>query len=80
MRFRYQGAMKSEPYNNQPARHELFQKVALMLAAACLILSGVALFQGEFGSAALGVLVSACALITSFGNRGGGRKTSKKIA
>lgn len=48
---------------------KLFQKVALVLVAACLILSGLALVQGEFGSAALGVFVSACALITSFGNR-----------
>jgi hypothetical protein len=47
---------------------KLLQKVALVLVAACLIFSGLALIQGEFGSAALGVFVSACALITNFGN------------
>lgn len=47
---------------------KLLQKVALVLVAACLIFSGLALIQGEFGSAALGVFVSACALITNFGD------------
>ena len=47
---------------------KLRQTVALVLVAACLIFSGLALIQGEFGSAALGVFVSACALITNFGN------------
>lgn len=46
----------------------LLQKVALVFVAACLAFSGVALIQGEFSSAALGVFVSACALFTSFGN------------
>jgi hypothetical protein len=47
---------------------KLLQIIALVLSAACLIFSGLALIQGEFGSAALGVFVSACALITNFGN------------
>jgi hypothetical protein len=47
---------------------KLLQIIALVLSAACLIFSGFALVQGEFGSAALGVFVSACALITNFGN------------
>jgi hypothetical protein len=47
---------------------KLRQIVALVLVAACLIFSGLALIHGEFGSAALGVFVSSCALITNFGN------------
>lgn len=43
---------------------KLLQKVLLVLVAACLIVSGVALVQGRFGSAALGLFVSACALTT----------------
>jgi len=42
------------------------RNVAVVLVAACLILSGIALIQGEFLSAALGVFVSACALVTNF--------------
>ena len=54
------------------------QKVALVFVVACLVFSGMALIQGEIGSAALGVFISACALITNFGNDlidrfGGGR-------
>jgi hypothetical protein len=44
---------------------KLLQKVALVAAAATLILSGMALIQGEFHDAALGVFVAACALFTS---------------
>ena len=47
---------------------KLLQIVALMLSAACLVFSAVALVQGRFDTAALGVFVSACALITNFGN------------
>lgn len=47
---------------------KLLQIIALVLSAACLIFSGFALVQGEFGSAALGVFVAACALVTNFGN------------
>jgi len=47
---------------------KLLQIIALVLSAACLIFSGSALIQGELGSAALGVFVAACALITNFGN------------
>jgi hypothetical protein len=45
---------------------KLYQKVVLVLVAACLVFSGVALVQGRFDSAATGVFVSACALITNF--------------
>lgn len=45
---------------------KLRQKVTLVLVAACLIFSCSALIQGRFDSAALGVFVSACALITNF--------------
>ena len=47
---------------------KLLQIVALVLSAVCLILACLALVQGRFESAALGVFVSACALITNFGN------------
>ncbi len=44
---------------------KLRQKIVLVLVAACLILSGMALIQGEIHDAALGVFVSACALLTN---------------
>jgi hypothetical protein len=43
----------------------LLQKVALIAAVVTLILSGMALNQGEFHDAALGVFVAACAWFTS---------------
>jgi hypothetical protein len=45
---------------------KLHQKVVLVLVAACLIFSGLGLIRGDFQSAALGVFVSGCALITNF--------------
>jgi hypothetical protein len=44
---------------------KLLQKVALVAAAIVLILSVIALIRGEFRDAAIGVFVSACALVTS---------------
>jgi len=44
---------------------KLLQKVALVAAAVTLILSVMSLIQGEFHDAAVGVFVSACALVTS---------------
>jgi hypothetical protein len=44
---------------------KLRQKVVLVLVTACLILGGLALIQGEFHAAALGVFVSFCALLTN---------------
>lgn len=40
-------------------------KVALVAAAVTLVLSGMALIQGELGEAALGVFVAVCAFLTS---------------
>ena len=45
---------------------KLRQRVTLVLVAACLVFSVLALIRGDFQSAALGVFVSACALITNF--------------
>jgi hypothetical protein len=47
---------------------KLRQIAVLVLVAACLIFACLALAQGRFESAAVGVFVSACALITNFGN------------
>jgi hypothetical protein len=44
----------------------LLQKVALVVVAAALTMSGLALIQGEIYDAAVGVFVSACALLTNF--------------
>jgi hypothetical protein len=44
---------------------KLRQKVVLALVTVCLILSGLALIQGNFHAAALGVFVSFCALLTN---------------
>lgn len=46
----------------------LLQKIALVLAAVALTMSGLALIRGEFHDAALGVFVSAVALMTNFRN------------
>jgi hypothetical protein len=46
----------------------LLQKIALLLAVVALIMSALALIQGEFRDAALGVFVSAVALATNFRN------------
>ena len=43
----------------------LRQKIALVAAAIVLILSAIALIQGEVHSAALGVFVAACALFSN---------------
>ena len=43
----------------------LLQKVALVAAAATLVLSVMALIQGEVHDAAVGAFVAACALVTS---------------
>lgn len=43
----------------------MLQKAALVAGAATLILSGVAMVQGEFHDAAVGAFVAACALFTS---------------
>jgi hypothetical protein len=45
----------------------LFQKVVVVLVAGALVMSGIALIRGDIHSAALGVFVSAVALITNFG-------------
>jgi uncharacterized membrane protein len=45
---------------------KLRQIIVLVLVAACLIFSGLGLVRGDFQSAALGVFVSAVALITNF--------------
>jgi hypothetical protein len=47
---------------------KLLQKIALVVAVAALVMSGLALIRGEFHDAALGVFVSAVALITNFRN------------
>jgi uncharacterized membrane protein YgaE (UPF0421/DUF939 family) len=44
----------------------LLQKATLVVVAAALTMSGLALIQGEFSDAAVGVFVSACALFTNF--------------
>lgn len=44
---------------------KLHQKVVLVLVAACLFFSALGLVRGDFQSAALGVFVSACALLTN---------------
>lgn len=44
----------------------LLQKVALVLAALVLVLSGVALIEGEFGSAALGIFLATNSVVMSF--------------
>jgi len=44
---------------------KLRQKIVLMLVAACFFFAGLGLIRGDFKSAALGVFVSACALLTN---------------
>jgi hypothetical protein len=44
---------------------KLLQKVAVVAAVVVLILSVIALIQGEVHDTAVGVFVSACALLTS---------------
>jgi hypothetical protein len=42
------------------------QKIALLLGGVVLVVSGAALMNGEFGAAALGVFLSASALVSNF--------------
>lgn len=44
----------------------LRQKVALVVAAVVLVLSGVALMEGEFEWAALGVFLSVSSVVMNF--------------
>ena len=42
------------------------QKVTLVLAAVVLVFAGVALIEGDFGSAALGVFLATSSVVSTF--------------